>query len=407
MENVDFEIDKQSVFDETNITKNNLANLILNLNQDYVDKKFPLTQDDFSEFVCKIFSIINAELDRLSNELFKNIKFVKKNQINLGEEYKIDSKGEIKNFTSREIQEENKKITRNFQNESYKNINGKGKIKNENVAHFFKTVAIISRTSFKVSLNILESMKKNFNKIKGNSFSIKDENYKKEFSAWVKQLEIENQLKEKSKIKLYENFLNKENIFKTKENIKNKEYLINLYHDLTLLYFHCHIAFPFVEIDFTKKENFDSETMIDFINLGQLYKKVNFVILPSLISNGCFLENGKSFVFTYFDDTFKFEDDIIDKLKIEEMKIEYIKSVIEVNINYEEEDNTKYVYINTNIDNLEDLKYKFVFQFSNFGDKYETKSKKFEIAKIWEITKFEFELEGKTIISKSYLDNKN
>ena len=47
--------------------------------------------------------------------------------------------------------------------------------------------------------------------------------------------------------------------------------------------------------------------MIDFINKGN-NRKVNFVILPSLFSNGNYLENGKSWVFTYKKDTFKFDE---------------------------------------------------------------------------------------------------
>ena len=47
--------------------------------------------------------------------------------------------------------------------------------------------------------------------------------------------------------------------------------------------------------------------MIDFINKGN-NRKVNFVILPSLFSNGNYLENGKYWVFTYKKDTFKFDE---------------------------------------------------------------------------------------------------
>ena len=53
--------------------------------------------------------------------------------------------------------------------------------------------------------------------------------------------------------------------------------------------------------------------MIDFINTGK-DRKVNLIILPSLFSNGVFLENGKSWVFTYGKNTFKFEDSLIQSL---------------------------------------------------------------------------------------------
>ena len=79
------------------------------------------------------------------------------------------------------------------------------------------------------------------------------------------------------------------------------------------LYFHCNLAFPLVEIDFKNEDDFNSSKMIDFINRGK-NRKVNFVILPSLISNECFLENGKSWVFTYLKDSFKFEETEINAL---------------------------------------------------------------------------------------------
>ena len=50
--------------------------------------------------------------------------------------------------------------------------------------------------------------------------------------------------------------------------------------------------------------------MIDFINRGK-NRKVNFVILPSLYANGRFLQNGKTWVFTYINDTFRFDKEVI------------------------------------------------------------------------------------------------
>ena len=45
--------------------------------------------------------------------------------------------------------------------------------------------------------------------------------------------------------------------------------------------------------------------MIDFINKGN-NRIVDFIILPSLVSNGNYLENGKFWVCTYNKDTFRF-----------------------------------------------------------------------------------------------------
>ena len=73
------------------------------------------------------------------------------------------------------------------------------------------------------------------------------------------------------------------------------------------MYFHCNISFPLIEISFEKEENFNSDKMIDFINRGK-NRKVNFIILPSLIFNGNYLENGKSWVFTFTNNTFKFDN---------------------------------------------------------------------------------------------------
>ena len=79
------------------------------------------------------------------------------------------------------------------------------------------------------------------------------------------------------------------------------------------MYLHCVLSFPYVEISFENEEKFNSEKMIDFINRGH-NRKVNFVILPSLFSNGNFLQNGKSWVFTYNKNTFRFEESELDVL---------------------------------------------------------------------------------------------
>ena len=81
-----------------------------------------------------------------------------------------------------------------------------------------------------------------------------------------------------------------------------------LFSQLTLLYFHCELSFPNVDVDFNSEIKFNHEKMIDFINKGNK-KEVNFVILPSLFSNDNYLENGKSWVFTYKKKTLKFDKD--------------------------------------------------------------------------------------------------
>jgi hypothetical protein len=138
-----------------------------------------------------------------------------------------------------------------------------------------------------------------------------DEELRKEFSSWVKEFEKEPEGKEK-----YENYLNS---FKDKDILDdNNIYLSNLFSQLILLYFHCELSFPNVDVEFNSEEIFNYENMIDFINKGN-NRKVNFVILPSLISNDYYLENGKFWVFTYKKDKFKFDkndlkfEDLVDK----------------------------------------------------------------------------------------------
>ena len=99
------------------------------------------------------------------------------------------------------------------------------------------------------------------------------------------------------------------------------------------MYFHCYLSIPLVEINFDLtpdskimknnqdhqaesncEESFNYEKMIDFINKGK-NRKVNFVILPSLVSNKNYLKNGKFWVFTYLENTFKH-----DKTKLESIE---------------------------------------------------------------------------------------
>ena len=179
------------------------------------------------------------------------------------------------------------------------NINEK--LENENVAIFLKEVAKMSRFAYIKGQNLFRTMKEKYIKFKENKISIDNEDSKKEFSCWVKNLEKEKGIKE------YENILNLKELFVKNENKKEQKFLNKLFYDLTIMYFHCNISFPLIEISFEKEENFNSDKMIDFINRGK-NRKVNFIILPSLISNGNYLENGKSWVFTFTNNTFKFDD---------------------------------------------------------------------------------------------------
>ena len=130
------------------------------------------------------------------------------------------------------------------------------------------------------------------------------------------------------------------------------------------MYLHCVLSFPYVEISFEKEEKFNSEKMIDFINRGQ-NRKVNFVVLPSLFSNGNFLQNGKSWVFTYNKNTFKFEESELEELnkKItkKDIQIPNLIKDLKLSINLENRDNDIYVIAKTNFEISEKLKPKYCF----------------------------------------------
>ena len=350
-------------------------------NDDYISK------EKIENWLNKIIFDIETEIDNLFNFLININKSTEKNETNNKKEYKAESNSELNIFTPKDIQEENKEITRNFQNETYNYMNDNEKIENENVATFLHQVARTSRISYNVAKNIYKSMEEKFNEYKKNKISLEDENSKKEFSSWIKRIEKENEIKEKNKFKEYEKILKLEKQIEKEENIKIKEYLLNLYRNLTIMYFHCFIAFPLVEINFKCEGDFKSEKMIDFINRGK-NRKVNFVILPSLISNNNYLQNGKSWVFTFSKNTFKFENSmnealnailetkIIDTKFLEEnLKIEFCKN----------NENEKFININTNINIPEEMEYQFVIYYldkkNNKKNCINTNKKNFEIEK--------------------------
>jgi len=178
-------------------------------------------------------------------------------------------------------------------------------------------VANASRRAYNNSNDLFINMFKEFLKLTEEENTISniknDDQLRKEFSSWVKKYEKEPEGKEK-----YKNYLNS---FKDKDIIEsNSIYLSSLLSQLTILYFHCELSFPIVDVDFNYNSEmlFNHEKMIDFINKGN-NRKVDFLILPSLFSNGNYLENGKFWVFTYKKDTFKFGElsfeNLVDKQK--------------------------------------------------------------------------------------------
>jgi len=209
-------------------------------------------------------------------------------------------------YTSKDIQDENKEITRIFQKESLNHINDDEEIENENIGQFLKEVALISRKAYNTSNELFIDMYEGFSEFKEEEITISnfenDEQLKKEFSSWVKEYE-----KTPEGNQYYKEYFNQ---FKGQGVFAKEKYSPILFSQLTILYFHSEISFPIVDVNFNdikSGESFNHEKMIDFINKGN-NRKVNFIILPSLFSNGNYLENGKSWVFTYKKNTFFFSD---------------------------------------------------------------------------------------------------
>ena len=309
---------------------NELSNQAETRINNYINESFNKLYADIGNLtLVKLKDLNNNIQSRTRTEIDKLIEYILQNLQNkemeqkkeniIKKEIRVETKSVLNNFTSEDIQKENKEIIINFQNIAFNYMNEDNeKIENENIALFLKEVARISRLSYNEGKKLFKTMKERYNKVlKGSSNLINNEKSRKEFSLWIKLLEKEKGRKE------YENIINQANLFQKYENNEQQQYLSKLFNDLTILYFHCDLSFPLVTISFKKEENFNSEKMIDFINKGK-NRKVNFIILPSLFSNGVFLENGRSYAFTYIKDkTFKFSDldiESLDKLIIASSK---------------------------------------------------------------------------------------
>ena len=392
------EIEKSSknFNDIKNQTKNNIKDYLDNSFISLTNNKKEIKINDIEKWKNNISIKINNELDKLFESSLNNKEPEKIMENNTKKEFKIESNSTLNTFTPKDIQEENKEITRNFQNEAYNYMNANEKIENENVATFLKNVSIISRISYKESKNLHKLMKEKYIKLIGNKTPKVDENSQKEFSFWIKNIE-----KEKGK-KEYENSLSPIKLIEEEKNISFQKYLAQLYYDLTIMYFHCNISFPLIEINFTMKEDFNSEIMIDFINRGK-NRKVNFVILPSLFYNGNYIQNGKFWVFTYYKNTYRFKNSINDELNkfLEEEKKEKINYIMKAYCKIK--NGLKYITIETNFNIQKNSKYEFVFNIKNKKDNniYEIKTKllSFTIKNYFEIVRFKYVLENNIIAS--------
>ena len=395
--------------DLSNQAKKNIKNSIDNSFASLTMNKQLINKKDIEKWKDNIIlTYINNEIDKLINLSLENKEPEKTSDNNDDnkKEYKIESNSELNMFTPKDIQEENKEITRNFQNEAYNYMNANEKVENENIASFLKNVAIISRISFKEHKNLNKEMEEKYLMLPGNKKQKDEEIYKKEFSQWIKNLE------KKEGKRIYDNFLNQLKPFE-KEIKDNKEqkYLKQLLYDLIIMYFHCDISFPIVEINFTKKEDFNSEMMIDFINRGK-NRKVNFVILPSLFSNGNYIQNGKLWVFTYFKNTFRFGDSIDNCLE-EFLKEKNLKSenLYTMKAYYKIEGDEKIINIKTNFGIPKNSNYNFVFYLKNTKKNKvtveRTKLISFRLKKHVDIVEFQFVLDNKILVTSKEVINVN
>ena len=399
--------------DLTDMAKMNLKDYINNLCFQLAKYKVDKTKE-IENWKNDFLKKVNTDIDNLNILISDNKKQdnLNENNNNIKKEYKIESSNELNIFTSKDIQEENKEITRNFQNETYNYMNVNEKIENENVALFLKEVAKLSRISYNNKNLLFKLMKDKYIQIKGN-ISFNDENSKKEFSSWVKKFEKENGNKE------YLNILNQIKLFDN--NNTNQKYLEKLFYDLTIMYFHCDLSFPSIQINFKKENDFISEKMIDFINRGK-NRKVNFIILPSLFSNGNYLQNGKSWVFTYYKNTFKFDDtinDTLNKLLEKEYKntntnstktIKNIKDILKMNVICKNKSQGKEITVFTNYEIPKNLKYEYIFVFknniTNIISDFATNKKSFVINNYFDIVEYRLKLENEIIIKSNKIISK-
>ena len=324
--------------------------------------KKDINTNDIEKWKNTILNNISIEIDKLFEYILKIKEKVIIKESNNKKEITIESKSKINFFTLKDIQEENKEITRNFQNEAFNYMSVNENVENENVALFLKEVAKISRISYNEGKKLYKMMKDKYLSLQDNKILVDNENINEGFSSWIKNFEKENKGIE------YKNVLNQVNLFEKNENKLNLKYLSQLFNDLSVMYFHCNLSFPSIEIDFKKEDNFNSDKMIDFINRGK-NRKVNFIILPSLISSGNFLENGKSWVFTFCKKTFKFEDTINESLnellKLNDISLQNLKNKLDIKVFCEDKNDKFNIKIVTNIKIPENIQYEFIFYLKN------------------------------------------
>lgn len=211
---------------------------------------------------------------------------------------------ELDYFTPREIQKEYQKLIIKFRKKALNQINDKDNIPNKSVAFFLRDIANISRDAYRESDNIFNCQIKEFQK-STTCVNMDNEQMRNKFSAWVKH-------SEKINLHLYDD-LKKRKIDSCSKKEDLISYFQELFYQLSILYFHCALSYPKIEINFSLiNKTFDHETMKDLIDNGR--GNVHFVYLPSLFCNENYLEDGKLWVYTCNNKSYSFPADIINKL---------------------------------------------------------------------------------------------
>lgn len=349
--------------------KENIKNDLINQINKSIEKYAFQNINDIDNWAKEHFDFINSKINSIKSNYYNNNKNNKcTNIINNSNRNIIYSLRLLNNyFTSKDIQDEYLNITQNFEKDSYDFARDQEEKENESIAQFFIKVAFISREAFNLANYIFISIYNNFiskeEQLMISSYDV--DQLKKKFSKYIKENENN---------KLYENFFSKENeLNKIKKffdisnlNTEEERVLLDLYEKLSILYFHCKLSFPSIEINFKfEGDKFIDGKMIDFINKGSK-RKVNFVILPSLFSNGCYLENGKIYVFTYKEKTFRFEKEIdtLDKLLKKEDEIFKCPSIFNL-LDFQVNIDKNKIEIISNIKFSEKIEASYSFDFYN------------------------------------------
>jgi len=310
---------------------------IENIQETYKKKNFE-TIKDIKDWKDEILQFMTENLNLKHAEILKYLNNIEANIIGRIEKNEIQHNIQNYNvFTSKDIQNYYSEIIDYHKRHSVNYINDDDEPENKTIGVFLEKVANISRKSYNDSNKFLQLLYNKFKNVKSNYETIISslDQFKMEFSSWIKN---KNQLMEKS----LENFVKNANIneyLNEQKEEETKNYLEKLYKDLLLLFFQCELSFPSITINFKKEEEFNFTKMEDLAdNKGKGEKKINFVVFPSLISNGEFLQKGKQYVFTYFNDekkkTFYFENINLEPL-IEENKkfcIPRLKDKLKINL---------------------------------------------------------------------------